>query len=240
MHWVNGDRCIAMPVQSCAPLFMIQKDKHSNFLGFTDSFAHLTGYKNPIDLLGLTDFELRCPMASLSGDFITRDQWSLARPGEVCKTVTVTTFSDRILRVLYTEKYVKDGVIMVSSWQLKQGPIFNYIHYLTRGLNKNYTESVSRDYHLISSYPTLTPKQSAVLFFLMHGVRIKVIAQVLSLSVRTVEHYVAFIKDRMECAYGSQCVELGHVLGYDRQVPLSLVDCDLLACIQESGSRFIS
>lgn len=196
------------------PGLHILKSTLSLYLGITNDFAKLLGWKSAEECIGKKDYDIPCKAVEFADEFIKMD-----------KKVIVT---EQKMLALDVQPYA-------SGWKLvlvERNPIkiqnevglFNHcIDVSTSSLFSHYVKLHQSDikkfgapqkptsYTLTAKHSPLallTAKQEQCLFFLVRGKSIKEVAKILNLSPRTVECHLDAIKNKLKCQTKSDVIDI--------------------------------
>ncbi len=203
--------------------FSVLKNFSGEFLGVSANFSFIAGYANPIDMLGTTDFELRCPSVALAEFFFTHDQMVWRHQLSQHLTVQISSFSQIAPHVLITERRFIPQGILGNCWFIKQCILSDYLQFFLTKLDRKFHHQLHRNYTIITAYDGLSIRESEVLFFLMEGLTAREISMFLMRSKRTVEHHIERMKEKMACHTKDQMASLGRFLQYHQSIPKRLV-----------------
>lgn len=207
------------------------KDAQSTFLYANQEFKAIAGLRPEDSIAGLTDFDLPGEMAVHAQTFREQDQYVLQR-----KTA-MTTFNvyrmkcARINAFLVTKKPFMDQETQTS------GVLFHLtdMSALNTGLLGPYRSNAPRIFNDLShpggvSYVIaggdtdldITRREYEVLFYMLRGATAKRIGDFLSISSRTVEQYVTFLKEKFNVVTKQDLIEKAIQLGYYYVMPESV------------------
>lgn len=209
-------------------LFTSLKDTWSDFVNvknrdseiiFTSSIWPIKlGYRNPIDVLGLTMYDLKCPASDLSDDYIHQDRLVLSsKRSHTYITVTMPN-SREIVPILYTRKCFGEHVVS-NHKVLNSGLYANYFYEKIKAIEKRYYRKIQTCYEVVNNYENLSKKETEVLYYLMLGMSSTMIANILSRSKRTIQHTIDRIKYKFGCNSSQQLMELSLYLELNKQIP---------------------
>ncbi|MDF1827781.1 MAG: LuxR C-terminal-related transcriptional regulator [Legionellaceae bacterium] len=217
-----------------APGLICIKDKQSVIQACSPQFAQLVGYKNPEEIQGMTDFDMRCDAVSGADKFIAQDKDAFIR-GEN-KSINIYTYADGKKVVMYGEKkpLIFDNEVVglnITAQDLTHlGNLANKFILLLKsdGNFLSVDEKKAATYVFHDTYPgdLLTQKESMCLFYIVRGKSNKEISQILNLSCRTVEGKVVAIKQKMRCDSRHQLIEHALQKGYLDIIINQILFCD--------------
>lgn len=192
-------------------------------------FKSTFGVKNIKTLIGKTDYDFPYISEKLAELFRENDSVVIAQR-QTSKFLEIYQKYNQDWVVVSTTKspYVKDNKILgtfgfctiLPKSILKLGQLFS------KALRaEKQVDQVSFAIKPISD--ALTRRENEVLFFLLRGRTAKEIASVLSLSSRTVEHYIDSIKSKLHCKHKRELMEFSMEKEYDNVVPETLITHNL-------------
>lgn len=202
--------------------FFLVKNAQSQAVTVSTSFSKHAGYHNPIDYLGATSYDLKCPAVNLAGTFTAQDQDILKK--HVFKPfLLIATYSNRELDLYFMTKEHVSAHMVCNVRKMKSGLINNELRSRINALPSNYKSQINTCYEIVNQFLDLSDRESEVMHFLLQGKSSGTIAEILHLSKRTVQHYIENIKTKLDCNTTQQLIELGSFLGLNEKVPGSLV-----------------
>lgn len=209
LHKIMNSSCLDQfidhnnPLLKNLPLHLFWKDKNGVYIGCSDGLANSLGFEGGNKLLGMTDYDLS--WANSAPEFRLNDQQviSSGKPKIAFETGTLhngakgQALSYKLPLRSQSKSII--GVIGISI-ELDHHDLISVLvpDYLKVNSTINFIDS-------ISSYK-LTKRESECLFYLTKGFTIKEIAKKISLSHRTVEHYLARVKEKLCCHTRSQLI----------------------------------
>lgn len=207
------------------PGYICWKDKQSRYLKGNAQLAKLLGFKCSEELIGITDYDIRCDAAAHADLYVEEDQ-RLQNTGYLPSSVCIGRYANDQPKVLLGNKSLffdenskplgtvayaieLDNRILKDSYLL-------YSNYVKQDVKKNQVI-----YYLNSEYQgiELSTRQAQCLFYLLRGKTAKEIAKLLHLSSRTVEDYLSTIKSKMDCTNKAQLIEKAIDLGFLGIIP---------------------
>ncbi len=210
--------------------FFCVKNKDSEFITSCGGASQVCGYRNPIDFLGKTDFDMRCPAAHLSEAWRQEDQIiikSKAQKNYVC----IAMFHKTGMKVLnYTKEY-DAGDIIINLNELLSGPLYNYCQHFIQKVPAAKRQQIHLIYEMIQHYDALSHRESEIVFLLSHQLSAKQISALLHKSPRTIQHNIDDIRVKLSCPKSSDLIQLAHFLGWKMKVPMSLCDRSILTSL---------
>lgn len=232
------------------PGYIIWKDMDSIYLKTNTNAARLLGFRCSDDLIGLTDYDLRCEAADYAEAFITEDKNITNKAlAETTTILYIHGYSDNKIKTLIGNKAIFYDELSNPIGIVCQ--LIEIAHHILKNLffssslyPINRSKTYRGSYYLNSPYPeiNLSKQQALCLFYVLRGKTNKVIAQILKLSPRTVEAYLDNIKHKMGCINKANLIEKSIELGFLEIVPLGILKQALskpfsnenLSCIKRS------
>ncbi len=223
-HWIAcGQASVVAPNEQKNSYFSILKNYAGEYIGLSAKVASIAGYDNPIDMLGTTYFDLRCPVVALAECFMASDQlvWRDQLSHHI--SVQISSFSQGIPHVLVAERRLISSGLLINCWLITQSTLSRYLHDFLIKIDPKYYHQLHRYYTIIKAYDGLSIRESEILFFLMENLSARDIGALLHLSKRTIEHHIERMKDKMGCHTKDQMASLGRFLQYHQSIPSRLV-----------------
>ena len=226
----SGDQTKHLLKKYARSQFFCVKNKNSEFITSCEGASQVCGYRNPIDFLGKTDFDMRCPATRLSEAWRQEDQMiikSKAHKNYVC----IAMFHKTGIKVLnYTKEY-NAGDIIINLNELVSGPLYNYCQHFILKVPAAKRQQIHLIYEIIQHYDALTRRESEIIFLLSHQLSAKQIAALLHRSTRTIHHTIDNIRLKLSCPTSSDLIQLAHFMGWKMKVPMSLCDRTILTSL---------
>ncbi|ABI87179.1 bacterial regulatory s, luxR family protein [Burkholderia ambifaria AMMD] len=222
------------------------KDDTSRFIHVNDAFAKVVGIDDARELGGKSASDLPCRSSSCAAQFHAQDR-------EVCET-------GRAIKVLDIHPYAEDvwmafvftKIPLVDRNEQIVGTIFHaealsQIDMITLGrvigdsyAGKKIGSLVQQGSYRIGSPKDaldLTERERQVLFFLARNKMAKDIANILELSVRTIEQYIDNLRCKFSASSKNELIELAASAGYCNRIPQSLLRNQLSIVIERGEPR---
>ena len=218
------------------------KDENSRFMYANGAYGKLMGLKNPLDIIGLTAFDVPCDAAVCAPLFEAQEQEIIAS-SKPLKILNIHPFSggewhayDVVKMPLYDEEKNIIGTIfhgrdITSASSLELGSLLGRMH-----VSGKTSELLGQGSYLINQDRgtiQLTSRESEALFFLLRGKTVKAISSILNLSNRTVEQYLASLKEKFSAASKSELLDRAIELGYLNYIPQSLFSQQLSVVLRD-------
>ena len=211
--------------------FSFVKNTQSVYQAVSNGFAQIVGWDSPKKAVSKTDYDIPSEIAVLADDFRNIDKLSLSRSGKTLTLEVMNSTSGWIALlvektpIVTYEGYI-DG-IYGHCFDVSYTNFFKYSQILS-SIDQKIIPSTrhSAIYKLNPecSHLPLTPRQQECVFLLIRGKTVKQIADILTLSVRTIESYIEAIKYRLGCTHKSQIIEKAIASGFLYFVPKSLLN----------------
>ncbi len=197
------------------------KNKDSQFIASCIKHSQMCGYVNPIDFLGKTDSDIRCPASQLYEAWAKEDQ-SVIRSQASKNYVCIAMYHGSDIKILnYTKEYAA-GNIIINHAELSSGPLYQYCQISIQKIPAAKRQHIHLIYEIIQHYDALTCRKSEIFFLLYHQLSAKQIATLLHRSTRTIQNIIDKIRCKLSCPKSSDLIQLAHLLGWRMKVPLSL------------------
>lgn len=202
--------------------YFIVMDAQSRAIAFSENYAKHAGYDNPVDFLGLSAEKIKCPVSELALKFSQQDQLVL-HSNVVSMHLMIANYhkKDAELYLYIKEKYGK--AVVCNTWIPNKGIIQQLLRARLNLVPKERRREINIVYNITDGYGELAVRESEVLYFLMQFYSSTKIGELLHLSKRTVQHYIENIKRKLSCQSTQQVLEYCFMLGYQNEIPKSLL-----------------
>lgn len=213
------------------PGYIVWKNMESVYLQTNTNTARLLGFQKPEELIGITDYDLRCKAADAADLFIEEDQKAQRSPMPL-SLICISSYANEQMKALLANKSLffdedkKPLGTVAHAVELSPG-ILKDMHFLLDdhmryGSQKKHFSSV---YCLNNSYGEikLSMRQAQCLFYVLRGKTNKHIAKILQLSNRTIESYLDNLKIKMNCSNKAELIEKSIDLGFLETVPAGII-----------------
>ena len=210
------------------------KDIDSVVQGMSKGLANRMGWKSPEDAIYTTDYDIPCDAVILAENFRSIDRQSLTSN---CRALTLEMMNSNIgwlsMLVEKTPLINLDGNITgiyCQAFDISSTAFFRYSQILSSTDQKIICSDKQSAVYILNpelSPLPLTPRQQECVFFLIRGKTLKQIADILNLSIRTVESYVEAIKYRLNCTHKTQIIEKAISSGFLYFIPESFLKQDI-------------
>lgn len=229
----NAKKKETSDVTSIANMPGLFLEKDANFLvtAITKDTARLCGWKNPEDAIGFNDYDMPCPIAKFAADFLKLDELCVRSNSKLHAIQVIPYGFD--WRVMLTERIpIKDEsdnliklqilAMDITATHLSKGILFlNSTGWKILGRKKQQINYIISSSHFLPS--TLTEKQELCLFLLIRGRTLRQIADVMKISIKTVEDHINAIKIKLSCKTKSQLIEKAIDVGFFYHIPSTLL-----------------
>ncbi|PMS21627.1 hypothetical protein C0Z18_07150 [Trinickia dabaoshanensis] len=208
------------------------KDAGSIFLYGNTAFKKSMGLDEGVPMLGLRHHDLPAAFGSYDDSYVAQDRFVMER-GATVRSINIYHAGEiGVKAYLVVKRPFVDcetnarGVLMhgtditdINSNMLK----------LVREAPHGRSKTMPRGSFVINGEKRdidLTPRETEILFFLLRGGVARRIADLLSISVRTVEHHIDALKDKFTVASKSELIEKAIEKGYFYITPATLFGVD--------------
>ncbi|MCU8471923.1 helix-turn-helix transcriptional regulator [Vibrio vulnificus] len=209
------------------------KDRHSVFRYANQDYAWLVGHRRPEDCIGLTDFDMPSPTVECAAEFQRQDQYVME--------------SERTLKILDIHPY-PDGrwhahIFTKSPWYNDSGEVQGTIFY---GQELTDTAVLEVGYWICRatgitdgnlprfrfndaslSISDLTAREQETLFLLLYGRKPQYIANIMGISIKTVEGHVARLRTKFAANSKNELIDKALEAGFGSLIPKSLLNTQL-------------
>jgi len=198
------------------------KNEHSEVLALSSHYANRLGFRNPIDALGVTPFDIMRPIVEIAPNLIAQDRAALTE--QKSKTyLALVMHSSSEIKPRITVRQPVDSYIVSNHKTLHSGLFAEHFYKSIQQIDRRFYRGMQASYQVIATYDGLTLRETQVMYYLLLGMNSAQISEKLRLSQRTVQHYIENIKDKMGCTTTSQLIELATYLGFNTFIPESLL-----------------
>lgn len=220
MHYVSSCKKLDFTQQLEAwSHFFIVKNIQSQAITLSSSFSDYAGYTNPIDYLGKTDYDLRCKGAELAELFMKHDRDIISQNKK--RTFLYLSYEgNNDLKIYYMTKESVQSHMVCNAKNLRSCELGQALNSQLNSLPSHHIKKINTFYDIVDSYNGLSPRETETYYLLLQRKSSKEIGQQLSLSHRTIQHYIENIKLKMSCNTTQQLIELGMYLKFNEQMPV--------------------
>lgn len=214
------------------PGYIVWKNMESVYLQTNTNTARLLGFKKPEELIGITDYDLRCKAADDADLFVEEDQ-KAQRSSMPLSLICISSYANEQMKALLANKSLffddnnKPLGTVAHAVELSPG-ILKDMHFLLEDHIKYRSPKrhFSSVYCLNTSYGEikLSVRQAQCLFYVLRGKTNKHIAKILQLSNRTIESYLDTLKIKMNCSNKAELIEKSIDLGFLETVPSGIIN----------------
>jgi DNA-binding CsgD family transcriptional regulator len=213
-----------------APGLWIAKDKASVYQGISEEFLHMLGWKNVDQAQGKTDHDIPCRVSEFASVFINHDK-QVVDSAKKLLTLEIMPFASgwrSVLverRTIIGEKGTVNGVLL-QAMDVSDSAMFKKC-LLLNTLDQKLVDTTNKiaSYILSAEHSPLpiTKQQECCLFLLIRGKCTKKIANILGISVRTVESHIEAMRYKLGCLSKSQLIEKAIDSGYFYYIPKDIL-----------------
>lgn len=207
------------------PLFSIYKDREFKTIALSPFSFKCTGFNKYEHSLGLTDYELPWHEAA----DLYRVQEVNALVGEHYSVIENVKMYDGEIATMLTKKHqLKDQAGNVLGLSVLCVPICS-----NKGIIAPLNEICARSSRKVlsigrkNSSIVLSKREEECLFYLLQGRSMKLIANILAISPRTVETHIENLKVKFDCNNKYEVIDKALTLGFGNNIPTSLVQREL-------------
>ncbi|KVD74033.1 helix-turn-helix transcriptional regulator [Burkholderia sp. ABCPW 14] len=220
------------------------QDRQSRFIHVNDAFARVVGVRNPRELENKSAFDLPCGSSNCADQFQAQDR-EVRETGRAIKVLDVHPYaSDVWMAFVFTK------IPLVDRNQEIVGTIFHaaelsQIDMITLGrvigdsyAGKRVGDPVEQGSYRIDSRKdalALTERERQVLFFLARNKTAKDVANILGLSVRTIEQYMESLRCKFSASSKNELIDLAAGAGYCNRIPQSLLRNQLSVVLERAA-----
>lgn len=211
-------------------LFFWQKDLNSKYLEADKKLLKMLGFATKADFYGLSDYEIDT-FSKMADLFLEEDKFVINKKDKsTSQFLTIVKYpQNNWIIALITKKTMRDCNDKVTG-------TFGYGQNLTHLYAKNYQRLVNNqrisentyfiwdNFTIFNEDIKLTPRQTECLFLLLRGMPSKRIAQILALSVRTIEEFIEQLRQKFSCNTKFQLLEKAIEFGYMNFIPVRFLN----------------
>jgi DNA-binding CsgD family transcriptional regulator len=215
-----------LTILSHLPCSILIKNKELQFVAANQKAADFTGFKKAKDMIGLTDFELKCPAAEFAKAIQKQDLLVLDEGQQHYLDIGYYPSKENISILLTTKTQILDQhsqlLVLSSTIELPvkavNRALFGLLDEFSANPMGNFSYLVKSSIHEIE----LSNKQSECLYYLLRGKSVKDIASIQQRSPRTIEDHIYLLKCKFDCQSKSELIEKAFQLGFGQTIPPSL------------------
>jgi DNA-binding CsgD family transcriptional regulator len=241
MNQHNNELDLDVLSQMMPEVFLWKKDINSVYTAINKDCAELFGIKKGRHFSGFTDHDIPCKISEFSEQFQQQDKQVIAS-GQPLKIIEIHLCSKNQWQVmLNTKNPLRDenndivGTFACCINITKQLGQLQHLFSSMQMIQSAKKSTLNRGSYILHQEniePFLTKRQMDCLFYLMRGKTAKETASLLNLSKRTVEYYIAQMKNTFLCHTKSELIDLAISQGFMNIIP----DC----LYRRSGSQSIT
>ncbi|MCD9490964.1 PAS domain-containing protein [Photobacterium phosphoreum] len=201
------------------------KDINSVFVYVNEEYSRIIGFNNPLDCIGLTDFDIPHLNPKYAHLFQQQDLQVIQSEKQL-RILDIHPYADGYWRAhLFTKTAWRDnnnnviGVIF-SGVELKHTSLLEIGHWICRSNTTQYHEKNTFNQQ-VNIF--LNTRESEVLFLLLYGKKPQYISKTLQLAVKTVENYVVRLREKFNANSKGELIELALDAGFGSHIPESML-----------------
>jgi DNA-binding CsgD family transcriptional regulator len=215
-QYINNAARNQLSILNHLPGYIIGMDPENRINYYCNAAcAYILGLDSPDQAYGLKLHDVPCKVAECSDIFAQQNQ-RVMQERTTLKIIDIHPYRNDELKILLTHKsaLINDHnqaiAALLHATEITQQSLLNITSALVNTDKKyhprNNTEQ--RSYHIADTYESrLTPRESECLFYLVRGKTANLIAEMLSVSKRTVEKHIANIKIKLDCTTKANLIE---------------------------------
>ncbi|RKP47521.1 helix-turn-helix transcriptional regulator [Trinickia fusca] len=203
----------------------------STFLYGNAEFKRSMGLGEELSLLGLRHSDLPAAFGSFDDSYVAQDRFVMEQ-GSTVRSINVYHASETGVKAyLVVKKPFVDCETNARGVLIHGTDITNINSSMLQlaRLEPRLPKSLPRGSFVIRGETQgvdLTPRETEILFFLLRGGVARRIADLLSISVRTVEHHIDALKDKFAVSSKPELIEKAIEMGYFYITPATLFGVD--------------
>src|SRR3990167_7824615 len=204
------------------------KDYHGKYVVSNKNHSSLVGFKTLDEIIGKTDWDIKCEAAKFSECFREQD---LKTKEKNLTILDIHRYADGKIWAFYVTKgalYDPQGHYVGVACQklpLAEHLLIKILTFFRKNEYKDYALS-----YVLSPFPNsvpLTSRQGECLYYMLRGKTAKQIASILAISPRTVTDYIEHIKYKFNCHTKPELIDKAISLGLFHYIPESLIFNDI-------------
>lgn len=209
------------------PIICFTKDKQNKFVDITHAAARLMGWPNAEQAIGKTSADMPCKAAELFEHYSQIDNIAITQKTPILTLGFLCLANDKWHLILgeRTPLYNSNKVIQNTFIDVTHfNQFYNLIFFLQCNKKNSSNEPQAVTYILDNKSPELglSERQQECLFYLLHGFSVKLVAQHMKISPRTVEIHIRQIKVRLKCTSKDELIEKALGLGLSYHIPSAI------------------
>ncbi|WP_028021651.1 helix-turn-helix transcriptional regulator [Enterovibrio calviensis] len=212
------------------------KDTHSCFVYVNNEFSTLVGASSPDALIGKKGTEFSDSL-SVFADVFQRQDTQVMETERCMRILNVHPYPDGQWRAhIFTKVpwYDDEGNIkgiLFHGQAINNSAMLEAGQWLCKAIeNEN---EIHHDKKEHSTRPSLTPRESEVLFLHLYGKKPKSIADMLGLSVKTIENHFANLRVKLGASSKTELADKALEFGVGSRIPDSLLKKQMAIVIAE-------
>ncbi|MBI2786895.1 MAG: hypothetical protein HYX60_11595 [Legionella longbeachae] len=197
----------------------IFKTRESIFTHTNDATARLAGYKTAEELIGKTDYDVKCDAQKYADLFRAQDREAFNLG--MLNTIDIMKYCDAGLKILFTSRktfQTQNGLTHLCSTAIELPPMI-----LGEVYKNNFIFGKTGSFQIINEIKKeeihLSRRETQCIFFLLRGRSAKETASILNLSYKTVEDHIEKIKCKLNCSKKSELFDKAFHLGIHQYIP---------------------
>ncbi|ELP5726945.1 PAS domain-containing protein [Vibrio vulnificus] len=218
------------------------KDRHSVFRYANQDYAWLVGLRRPEDCIGLTDFDMPSPTTECASEFQRQDRYVM-QTGRSLKVLDVHPYPDGHWHAhIFTKSpwYDDGGEIQGTIFygqELTDTAVLEVGYWICRatGLSDGRQPTFRFDDSTLSMHD-LTAREQETLFLLLYGRKPQYIANIMGISIKTVEGHVARLRTKFAANSKNELIDKALEAGFGSLIPESLLKIQLSVVL--NGDHF--
>ncbi len=201
------------------------KDINSVFVYVNEEYSRISGFNNPLDCIGLTDFDIPHLNTKYAHLFQQQDL-QVMQSEKRLRVLDIHPYADGYWRAhLFTKTAWRDNNnniigIIFSGVELKHTSLLEIGHWICRN---NSTQHAEKNNFNQQVNILLNTRESEVLFLLLYGKKPQYISKTLQLAVKTVENYVVRLREKFNANSKGELIELALDAGFGSHIPESML-----------------
>ncbi|MGF1769895.1 helix-turn-helix transcriptional regulator [Enterovibrio makurazakiensis] len=212
------------------------KDTHSCFVYVNSEFSMLVGASSPDALIGKKGTELSTSLSAFADAFQQQDTQVMETKRSM-RILNVHPYPDGHWRAHVFTKvpwYDDEGNVrgvLLHGQAINNNAILEVGQWLCKAIEHETAIPPHKKDH--PDCPSLTPRESEVLFLHLYGKKPQLIAQILGLSVKTIENHFANLRVKLGASSKTELADKALEYGVGSRIPDSLLKQQMALVISE-------
>lgn len=217
------------------PGYTLLKRPDSSYIDGNLKTARLFGFQRTDQLIGITDYDMRCPAADYADIFVAQDIRLIEQKEELI-ILDIHPYASGYKSLLINKSLVQNAkhenlAIVCQCTEISGSVLFKIAMRIVMDTNQLIEDRRLKraiSLFICDRYKGLglSVRQSECLFYLIRGKTAKTIGDRLHLSPRTIESHIEDIKIKLNCHSKQELIGKAIHLGYTELIPRSVLSIE--------------